>query len=408
MAAWVGVLIYTVASHWLRQVWSVLRPSHTNMPSTGKPTLDPEDRTIPVVFGSRWVQPVNLWYGDLAMVRGGNMSGSTTRGFLWYMGWHQGLAFAPVDALVKIRLANSRPSVEQPMAGLIWDPAMFDTLTAPPSSPPVGSRYLIGTGATGAWSGHDGAGAYWNGSNWVYFTSAEFYHVVTTNERLWLLNNFIIGGGYAAGGSGLGGDLDVMFGGAAQAENDYLQAQLGTDIPAFRGILSTVYRHGLAVSNAAEVPPWEYYLRHQSAGAAIGIEDMAGSAIVSEALTNTVWGLGRPATEVDTTSFAAALVTEIAEGLGLSLVWDGTQPVQQLLELVMQHIAGVLYVEPSTGKFVLKLIRADYVLGDLLLLDESNLSRVESYTRPAAAECLPPEWQRPVICATWCARCRRR
>lgn len=383
-----------VASRWLGNVLGILRPvGAAKMQPGGRPTLDPLDRTIPVVFGTRWVEPVNLWYGDLTMRREGRIEDSGMRGFAWMMGWHQGLAFTPVDAIVKIRLAGSRPTIEQPISGLIWAPEMFETYTYPPASPVVGSRYLVGTGATGAWSGHDGAGAYWNGSNWVYFTSAQFYHVITTNETVWLLNNFILGGGYAHGGSGLGGDLDVMFGAVTQTENTYLQSQLGTDIPAYRGIVSTVFwdsvttHGGMVVQNSDDVPVWEYYLRRQSTGAAIGTYDMAGSAIVTEALTNTDWGLGQPATSINTTSFAAALATEIAEGLGMSLVWDGTQPVQQLLDLVMEHIAGVLYVEPATDQFVLKLIRADYVLANLPVLDESNVARVESYSRPSASEC---------------------
>lgn len=383
----------TIAARWTSHVLGTLSPRSAKLEPTGKPTFDPDDRTIPVVFGTRWVQPVNLWYGDLAMRHEGTIADTRTRGYAWLMGWHQGLAYRPVDAIVKIRLADSRPTLEQPTAGLIWDAAMFDTYTAPPASPAVGNRYLIGTPATGGWVGHDGEGAYWNGSNWVYDTAAEYYHVITDNETVWLLNNQLIGGGYAHGGSGLGGDLDVMFGASDQTENTYLQTQLGTDIPAFRGIVSSVFWNsvsghgGMVIQNTDDVPAWEYYLRRQSTGAAIGTYDMAGSAIVSEALTNADWGLGRPAAELDTDSFAAALATLIAEGLGMSLVWDGTQPVQQLLDLVMRHIVGVLYVEPATDLFVLKLIRDDYVLATLPVLDETNVAAVESYSRPAVSEC---------------------
>lgn len=41
---------------------------------------------------------------------------------------------------------------------------------------------------------------------------------------------------------GVSGIIDFDFGGPAQLQNDYLQSQLGTDIPAFRGVTSAIFR----------------------------------------------------------------------------------------------------------------------------------------------------------------------
>lgn len=41
---------------------------------------------------------------------------------------------------------------------------------------------------------------------------------------------------------GVSGTMDLEFGGSAQGRNDYLQAQLGVDVPAYRGVLGTVLR----------------------------------------------------------------------------------------------------------------------------------------------------------------------
>jgi hypothetical protein len=236
----------TIAARWTSNVLGILSPRSAKVEPTGKPTFDPDDRTIPVVFGTRWVSPVNLWYGDLAMRREGKITATNTRGYAWLLGWHQGLAFAPIDGIVKIRIAGTRPSLEQPVAGMIWDPLLAE---AP----------------------------------------GDVYHEITANETIWVLNNYILGGGYAEGGSGLGGDLDVLFGADDQIENAYLQSRLGTDIPAYRGILSAVYYNsvtglgGLAIQNSDEIPAWEYLLRRQVAGAGIGTYDMAGSSIVTRA-----------------------------------------------------------------------------------------------------------------------------
>lgn len=42
------------------------------------------------------------------------------------------------------------------------------TQTAPPGSPATGDQYIVPSGATGAWAGHDKTIAAWNGSAWVF------------------------------------------------------------------------------------------------------------------------------------------------------------------------------------------------------------------------------------------------
>lgn len=42
--------------------------------------------------------------------------------------------------------------------------------TAPPGSPAEGDRYLLGTGATGVWAGHDGELAVYADASWWFAT----------------------------------------------------------------------------------------------------------------------------------------------------------------------------------------------------------------------------------------------
>lgn len=44
------------------------------------------------------------------------------------------------------------------------------TQMAPPATPSAGDCYIVASGATGAWAGHDGAVAVFDGSAWVYGT----------------------------------------------------------------------------------------------------------------------------------------------------------------------------------------------------------------------------------------------
>ena len=46
-------------------------------------------------------------------------------------------------------------------------------LTAPPGGPAEGDRYIVATGGTGAWAGHDNDITEWNGTAWIFFTPNE-------------------------------------------------------------------------------------------------------------------------------------------------------------------------------------------------------------------------------------------
>ncbi len=60
---------------------------------------------------------------------------------------------------------------------------------------------------------------------------------------------------------GISGQLDVLMGEPLQAENDYLVSQLGAAIPAFRGILSAVWRGGQVSANNPYVKPWAFRVK---------------------------------------------------------------------------------------------------------------------------------------------------
>lgn len=57
-------------------------------------------------------------------------------------------------------------------------------LTSPPGSPSVEAAYLIATGSTGAWAGHDGDIAYYFGSCWHFFTPWEGMQIWIDDENL--------------------------------------------------------------------------------------------------------------------------------------------------------------------------------------------------------------------------------
>lgn len=60
---------------------------------------------------------------------------------------------------------------------------------------------------------------------------------------------------------GVQGTLDVMMGEPSQAPNSYLVSKLGALVPAFRGLLSTVFRQGYVGANNPYVKPWAFKTR---------------------------------------------------------------------------------------------------------------------------------------------------
>lgn len=81
----------------------------------------------------------------------------------------------------------------------------------------------------------------------------------TTSGELPISASELFGGDKREGG--VEGVLDIMMGEPAQAANGYLVSKLGSVIPAFRGILSAVWRGGQVSANNPYVKPWAFRVR---------------------------------------------------------------------------------------------------------------------------------------------------
>lgn len=114
--------------------------------------------------------------------------------------------------------------------------------------------------------------------------------------------------------------------------------------------------------------------------------DMNPAHIIRECLTDTVWGMGYPEYEMDDISFTYAADSLYSEGFGLSILWDKQSSIEDFIKEIVKHIDAVVFVDRYTGKFVLKLIRNDYSTDELLLLNESNVSHISDFSRPAIGE----------------------
>ena len=211
---------------------------------------------------------------------------------------------------------------------------------------------------------------------------------VTSNSTITIDAEELWGGEKREGG--VSGSVAFAFGANTQAVDSYLAAQLGSPTPAWRGVTALVCQQ-VYIGTNPYVKPWEIEVKRIPSKTFNATKaDIGGNAnpanMIYELITNADWGLGLPSSLIDSTTFTAAANTLYTEGLGLSMIWSQQEPVANFIQQILDHIAAVLYVDPASGRFKLKLIRYDYSLPSTLLLDESNVLRLESFSRRAIDE----------------------
>lgn len=188
------------------------------------------------------------------------------------------------------------------------------------------------------------------------------------------------------GGGGIAGDVTFLPGGPTQTANAYLVEQLGSDMPAFRGVASMVLEH-VYLGTSEYLKEWHIWAKKiyndwYPAKAAIG-NDMNPAHIIYETLTNRRWGMGEDPNSIDDAAFTAAADTLYTEGFGMSLVWDYSTSIEDFIVEILTHIDASLYIDINSGKLVLKLIRADYDVETLPLFDEDNIVEITQFKRHA-------------------------
>lgn len=293
------------------------------------PTAD-ASRAIPVIFGSVKVTGPNvIWYGNLG-VEPFQFAGNDF-GYYYSLGLALAVCFGPVDSV---------------------DGLLFEDRSA-------------------GWS----------------FLSGD------ANVRSYAFNNTTLYGGNTSGG-GVKGNADCYLGTDAQPTSAYLQAQAHVDWPGLPRLCYLVLHGGykpqyggVYLGTSAYVKPMAVLVtrcpnqlglpsgHHQMSIA--GGYDANPACMLYEILTDTTWGLGLPGSSIDTDSFVAAGETLFTEGLGLAMILETTTEASETLREILRHIDAGLSTDPSTGKLVLKLIRADYDVGLLPVLDQSSIAELD-------------------------------
>lgn len=220
---------------------------------------------------------------------------------------------------------------------------------------------------------------------------------VTQTSQVSVSAPYLFGGQKREGG--WVGVVDVMMGEPDQPANVYLTKKIRGPVPAYRGLVTTVFRgksgHSFLWSsgNPYFKSPWwriARYVKGWSRGEAwyptkakIG-RDMNPIHIIYECLTNVEWGMGYSPSDIDDTNFKAAADTAFAEGFGLSLLWMEQTSISDFIQIILKHIDANIRSNVKTGLFQIKLLRNDYDPATVTnRLNPTNIISLDSFQRTA-------------------------
>nr|DAU27291.1 MAG TPA: tail protein [Caudoviricetes sp.] len=121
-------------------------------------------------------------------------------------------------------------------------------------------------------------------------------------------------------------------------------------------------------------------------GASIEILDMNPAHIIYKVLTNPVWGMGYNTHDIDDASFRKAADTLYEEKFGISLAWRRETTIEDFIAMILDTIDAALRINVLSGKYELILIRNNYKLADLPILDEDSIVELNKFERASWAD----------------------
>ena len=222
------------------------------------------------------------------------------------------------------------------------------------------------------------------------FCAADIINTFSDHYEFHLQDDWLFGGDLEGGG--VQGWFYVYKGTATQTADSYLQTakNAGNPIPANRRICYGVCRPTyLGTSKYIKVPRIRAKRCPNPLNLTGGAHDIGGDANAANMIFSLMTsahednGEGIPSGLIDTTAFAAVGQTLATEGLGLSMVVDRASDT--VIEEILRHIDGRIYLEPSTGLLTLKLNRPDYDPATIPVFNTDNCT-VTAFSRPGWRE----------------------
>lgn len=378
-----------------------------------------ESRVVPLIWGTVLLKGPNvIWYGDFRQkaiterIKTGLFSSERiTKGYKYYVGIQFGLCRGQVDSLrsvyigdtvvystpvttdtaFNINLPNLFGGNDLGQGGVVGRVSFFRGSTTQAVSDYLagtgtisatvaagGSTYVVGTiltvvGGTGTPAKFQITGISSGAVTSVALISSGSYTTKPSNP---------VATTSSAGGSGC--TLNLSYAGALQ------DAGAGTNrTPRYTGLCYCVLERGY-IGNSTSIKPWSFEVRRIPNGLGLVTpsvnsgNDANPMNVIYEILTNTEWGFAFPAADIDTSNFTTAATTLATEGNGFSMVLDRTIEAAELLREVERQIDGVVFMDHRTGKYKVKLARADYDVNTVPELKKDvNILSIDNFTRGA-------------------------
>lgn len=293
----------------------------------------------------------------------GSKGGSKYKVVDYYMGIHYGICAGPIDALLGIYIKE-----RDAWPGKTKYDDDSDQSTDP-NAPIVSFKDFI---------------ASLGGGNAPTATQS-----VAVGETVLTINRPDLFGGEKKEG-GVSGLVRFMPGTSSQVLPAELAEKLKTTpdkAPGYRGIASAWFygqsakRSFMWCQNNPYLPPAWFTVFRRPRGLSINKAtvqrgnyppDANPGHMIYECMTNTDWGMGAPATLFNQATFESVGDKLLAEKFGLSMIWNDQATIEDFVKEILDHIQATLYINPRTGLWELKLIRKDYVVSQLRVLNPDN------------------------------------
>lgn len=201
----------------------------------------------------------------------------------------------------------------------------------------------------------------------------------------------LYGGSKDGNRGGIGGTVALYCGNFDQSRDTYLAANLDANVPAYVGIAHAVFRdfwwgnQSSIDTVSMEVAYFPNALTGDEPDGNVSIMPNGLDANPVEVLYDIFtddWGnLGYPTGEINVASWMEKAATVFSEGNGISLSIANATEAKDVVKQILRQINGVIYEDASTGLVELALLRADYDIEDLEILDPSDIEEIRNYSK---------------------------
>jgi hypothetical protein len=350
-------------------VGSYIDPITPDIPAAAAPSQElqftdaTEGAVVPEVLGTAEVIGNFIWYccnrvedvtEDVDTGGSGGSSQEVVTGYRYYLTFAIGLCAGPIDEIHAIYRDNE----DDPM----W--AYYNWLVPGESlQRPADGQYS--TLSLGSPKGADGTlYFYWGTDN--QYPEPLFS---TGRENTVGLGWDMVGGRWTM----IGGPVEegVVTGGGVDA----------TLNSPMRG-LCYVFGHDVFIGEVNRCPTFRFIVTKKpdafySAKKTIGTYDYNPAHAIYEILVDMV---GLADADLNTASFQAVADTLYSEGRGISMRLDRQEPAMAYIEEILKHINGILFYG-NDQQLHLKLLRDDYVVGNLPTINQDDVLEPPSFSR---------------------------